>query len=419
MNWVHAKALREERGKLINDMQGLLKKANDEKRDITADEQNQFDTMHKRAEDIKSQLDRYEQAEKLAAELAKNGGDNGGQRQQPGRENVGTEEQADEQRAKLEADAFRAYLRGTVSNEQRNYLVQGTENRAAMSTSAIGVVGTREFSTQLVEAMKHFAGVREAGAFILTTQTGNEFVLPTGDDTANEANIKGENVEETGTTAPTVGNVSLSAFTYSSELILVPRELLQDQQFNLEDYIVRMAAKRIGRKLNKDTTNGDGTGKPRGFTVAAGVGKTAAATNAVTYEELLDTVHSVNSAYRQNRATLGWQFSDQTLAAIRKLKDGNGSYIWAAGAAGQPDLICGFRYTINDDLASLSSGAGSIVAAFGDWSYYWVRDVGQVEVLRLEERYAEKRQVAFYAFSRHDGDLTDTGAIKTLKLAAA
>lgn len=407
------KRLTEERGALVQKMQAMLKKCNDEQRDLTPEENTEFDTHHKRAEDIKGQLDRYEQFEKLATSAKPTE-----QRQQPGRDDIGTPEQQDEQRAKLEADAFRSYLRGTVTNEQRDYLTSGSENRAALSTSAIGVVGTRDFSTQLVEAMKHFAGVREAGAFILKTQTGNEFVLPTGDDTANEANIKAENAEETGTTEPTIGNVTLNAFTYSSELILVPRELLQDNQFNLEDYLVRMAAQRIGRKLNKDTTNGDGNGKPRGFTVAASVGKTTASTSAVTYEELLDTVHSVNSAYRQNRATLGWQIADQTLAAIRKLKDGSGAYIWAAGSAGAPDTLLGYRYTINDDLDTLADGAASVIAAFGDWSHYWVRDVGNVEVLRLEERFAEKRQVAFYAFSRHDGDLTNTSAIKLLQTAA-
>src|SRR5690349_18823344 len=109
MNWIHAKALKEERAKAVADMQTMLGKANEEKRDLTSAETESFDTLHKRAEDIKGQLDRYDAAQKLAAELAnKPGSEN---RQQPGREDVNTAEQKADQQAAEARSQFDTYLR--------------------------------------------------------------------------------------------------------------------------------------------------------------------------------------------------------------------------------------------------------------------------------------------------------------------
>ena len=107
-------------------------------------------------------------------------------------------------------------------------------------------------------------------------------------------------------------------------------------------------------------------------------------------------------------------FADSTLKALKKIKipqfsgDTNGMPLWQPGLVqGQPDRILGYPFVINQDVAAMAASAKAIV--FGDLSKYLIRDVRDVTLLRLDERYAENHQVAFLAFSRHDGDLLDAG----------
>ena len=113
------------------------------------------------------------------------------------------------------------------------------------------------------------------------------------------------------------------------------------------------------------------------------------------------------------------QLHDTTLAAIRKLKDGNGRYIWSPGEAGLPSRILDFPYVVNNDMAQLTSGVNSAVAAIGDFSRYFVRDVTTPWIVRADELFISSGLVGYKVFSRHDGNLADTAAVKLLKLAAA
>src|SRR4051812_11573915 len=125
MNWQHAKALREERGKAVAAMQAMLSKCNDEKRDLSGEETESFDKLHKRAEDIKGQLDRYDVATKLAGETTKTE-----TRQAPGRDDVNTPEAHAEQQAKEQ--------RAQVDNYLRSGVIAPTETRA-LTTSGAGI----------------------------------------------------------------------------------------------------------------------------------------------------------------------------------------------------------------------------------------------------------------------------------------
>jgi len=93
---------------------------------------------------------------------------------------------------------------------------------------------------------------------------------------------------------------------------------------------------------------------------------------------------------------------------LKKLKDGNSLPLWVPElAGGAPQTILGYRYTINNDVAAMAANAKSLL--FGDFKKYVIRDVRGISLMRLAERYAEYRQVGFFAFSRHDGDLIDAG----------
>lgn len=402
--WQKRKQLLEERGQFLADMKAILKKSEDEKRDLTAEENTKFDELNTKAEQRKADAERYERAEALEKELAGNKPE-----QRAGREDVNTPEQLAEQKQKEQRAALDHFLRrGIGGDETRALTVQGT-----------GVVGDRPFYNQLVIGMKAYAGVRQAGATILPTADGNPLTVPAMNDTNNTGVLVGEATTSNTSADPDVtGNITLGGFKFDSKWIKLSVELIQDAAYPVEATVLGMASERIGRVLNIYTTTGSGSGQPKGFVTAAGVGKTLAAVNAFTYEELVDFIHSLDAAYRNTgKATV--QFHDTTLAAVRKLKDGDGRYIWAAGAAGAPANILDFPYVVNNDMGKLSDGAGTVVAGFGDFSRYFVRDVTAPVIVRADELFISDGLIGYKVFSRHDANLADTAAVKLLKTAAA
>ena len=148
-----------------------------------------------------------------------------------------------------------------------------------------------------------------------------------------------------------------------------------------------------------------GTTGNRGVVTMAPVGVTAASEAAITDIELVDLVHSVDPAYRGQAE---FMFNDQTLRELKKLRDAEGRPLWLPGiAVREPDTILGYRYVINTHMPVMEPGAKSVL--FGDFSKYYIRDVMDITLVRLDEVYAEYGQVAFLAFSRHDGALLDAG----------
>ena len=398
--WQQIKALREQRGEIMGQMKAILNKAQTEKRDLSAEENNKFDELNGKAEAKQAEIKRYETLHSLEQSAPQSDAGRNG--------NDGSESRTDDQAAVERRAEMNRYLRGEVRREEFR----------ALSVGCIGVVGDRPFATKLVEVLKAFTGVREAGATIIPSSTGNPITIGKVNDTSNTGQIVAEATDDTTSADATVGNVTLNAYKFDSKWIKVSTELLRDAAFDVEAFIYKTAGQRIGRALNTYTTTGTGTGQPAGFVVGATTGKVAAATNAITYEELLDLLHSVDSAYR-NSGMAKWQMHDLTLAAIRKLKDGDNRYIFSAGETDRPGRILGYEYVCNNDMAQLSSGVSSKVVSFGDFSSYVVRDVTTPEIIVAKELFSGAGLVGYRVFSRHDGKTTDTTAVKNLALAAA
>jgi HK97 family phage major capsid protein len=291
--------------------------------------------------------------------------------------------------------------------------VQEWERRTAQGTTS-GAVGQYLVPDEAMRALEvsllAYGGMRSV-ATVIRTETGADLPIPTVNDTASTGEIITENntANEAGVTfAQTV----LQSFLFSSKYILVSQQLLQDSAFNVGELLGRLLGERIARITNTYFTTGDGSGKPRGVVSAAGDSTvTAASSTLFTYDEVLDLVHSVDPAYRNNaRFMLG----DTCLKNLKKIKvlqysgDVTGAPLWQPSMQlGAPDTIMGFPYTINQAMAAPASGAKSLI--FGDLSKYLIRDVRDIVIQRLDERFAEYHQVAFLAFSRHDGDLLDAG----------
>jgi HK97 family phage major capsid protein len=271
-------------------------------------------------------------------------------------------------------------------------------------------------------ALLAFGGMRQV-ASVIRTNTGAALPWPTMNDTSNEGAILGEAVQTT-EVDPSIDSLTFDAYKYTSKKILVSVEFLQDSAINAADVIGKLLGERIARITNRHFTVGTGNGQPNGIvTAATASGVTTASTTAVTYDELVDFVHSVNSAYREQGGR--FMFADTFLKLLKKIKvpqfsgDTAGYPLWRAGmSTKEPDTIDGYPYTVNDHMAAPT--AGQKPAVFGALSKYQIRDVRDITLVRLDELYAEYGQVAFLAFSRHDGDLLDAGThpVKSLLMHA-
>ena len=198
--------------------------------------------------------------------------------------------------------------------------------------------------------------------------------------------------------------------------VKVTEELLYDSAFDLETYLTSAFAKALANAEENAFLNGDGSGKPLGIFAATGgadIGVTTAGT-APTYDEIINLVYSLKRPYRKNAAFI---LNDSTIAVIRKLKDGNGAYIWQpSSVAGEPDKILGYPVYTSAYVPEIA--AGNKVIAFGDFSYYNIGDRGTRSFAELKELFAGNGLIGFVAKERVDGKLTLPEAIKVLKIKA-
>lgn len=333
--------------------------------------------------------------------------------------------------------AFAKFLRygNQLTDEERSLLKAGSnplevlrrdfgnaykdvEKRAAQSdvTGNLGAYTIPQgFFAELQVAMKYYAGMLEAGPRIITTDSGNDMPMPTTDDTANVGRRLSENTVVTNTAIP-FGQKILKAWKYSSDLILMPVELLQDTGIDLEAELVQLLAIRIGRKYNSDlTSNSDGSG-PSGILtdVTSTVTSTTGHSGAPQYNDIVALKYSVNRAYR-----IGAKFmcNDTTFAGILKLVDSNNrplilDYLTTL-QEGEPEKILGDPVIINNDMPDPGSTGSPLVGnqcmLYGAWRNYWVRQVKDFTLLRLVERYADNLQIGYVGFSRLDGRYVDAG----------
>jgi HK97 family phage major capsid protein len=177
-------------------------------------------------------------------------------------------------------------------------------------------------------------------------------------------------------------------------------QLLQDAAFDIESWLIKALATRIGRVTNRHFTIGNGTTQPEGIVTAAGAGVLDASLT-IDYADLIALEHSVDDAYRANAE---WMFHDTTLLTLKQMKAvEDGRPLWLPGlAVNAPDTILGYPYVINQAMPEAAAEEKGIL--FGDFSYYFIRDVmADTRILRLEERFAEYLQVGFLMFFRTDG----------------
>ena len=199
--------------------------------------------------------------------------------------------------------------------------------------------------------------------------------------------------------------------------VKVTEELLYDSMFDLASYITTQFGIAIANAEEDAFLNGDGKGKPTGlFDEANGgtVAKTLTGTKLGT-DDVLDLVYALKRPYRKKAAFI---MNDQTLAALRKLKDNNGAYIWQPSyQAGEPDRLLG--YAVHTSAFAPELAAGKPVMAFGDYSYYNISDRGTRSMQELRELFAGNGMIGYVAKERVDGLLVLPEAVQIMKAGAS
>lgn len=438
------KQLREKLAKISADMRAMHKAAEDEDRGFSADEQEAWNKLMADYDETESRIKAAEAVQRLDeigdAETRSrlpgfdaDGNDAGDAGQQAGDgENRGEPETAHEGRALPEyRSAYMNFVRNgaqALSAEERQLLARypaemtNSERRAlaAGTDSAGGFTIPEGFAGYVTETMQDFSGIMNAangagGPQLLRTASGNLIPFPTNDDTGNAGVILAENAAVT--EQDTVfGQRTLTAYMYTSRLIRVSLQLLQDEAVNLEQYLGNILGKRLGRAISPHLAAGTGTGQPTGIaTAATDAGINISVGAGITYANLLDFEHGLDPAYRRRGAE--WVFNDATLRLIKGLLDGNNRPIWLPGDAGSladnaagPTLM-GYGYIVDQGMDSLATGDRPI--AFGDLSEYIIREVLGVTLFRFNERYMDNLQIGFMGYARWDGNLIDTSAVVT------
>ena len=265
-----------------------------------------------------------------------------------------------------------------------------------------------EYERALVEALEEENIFRQMAKVIKTSSGDHKIPVVATKGTASWIDEEGAYPESD----DSFGQVSIGAYKLGT-MIKVSEELLNDSVFDLQSYISREFARRIGAKEEEAFFTGDGKGKPLGVLAATGgaeTGVTAASATAVTADELMDLYYSLKSPYRKKSV---WVLNDSTIKAIRKLKDNNGQYLWQPSlVAGTPDTILGRPVKTSAYMPSIAAGAKTI--AFGDFSYYWIADRQGRSFKRLNELFAATGQVGFLASQRVDGKMILAEAVKVL-----
>jgi HK97 family phage major capsid protein len=387
-------ALRERRSVLAQSLHALVNQT--EGKDWKPEHQSKYDEGMSQITDIDTEIGRFQ------AVLDKINDD--------ALESRGKETKAKAIRENGGASMYARWLRG---GDRSITAEEWAGIRATLSTttgSEGGYTVQTEVAKSVADALKAYGGMREVSTVIQTAGVG-DLNFPTSDGTSETGELIGQNTTATAAD-PTFGVVSIVSYKFSSKIVAVPFELLQDSSVDIEAFVNNRLATRIGRATNTYFTTGTGTAQPRGVVTAAASGKvgTSGQTVTVIYDDLVDLIHSVDPEYRKSPACR-FMMADSSLKVVRKLKDSQNRPIFLPGYdlnAKMPDTILGYGITINQDMAAMAANAKSIL--FGDFSKYIIRDVMGVTMFRFDDSaYIKLGQIGFLAWSRSGGNFVDVG----------
>ena len=389
--------MREKRAKLWNTMEGFLDTHRNDKGVLSAEDDATYATMEQDLNDLSNEIRRMERKDAIEAELNK-----------PVNKPITSapeKSDASDMKTGRASNAYKEdfgrHLRGKAPIH--NVLSESPDEDG-------GFLVPDEFESEIVTGLDA-ANVIRSIAKVITTQNDRKIPIAVGHSAATWT---AENAAFTESN-PTFGQKVIDAYKLT-DLIRVSVELLQDAAFPLEQYIANEFARAFGIAEEQAFCVGTGSGQPTGIFTANGgqVGVTAAANNAITADELINLVYALKAPYRRNAKFL---MNDATISQIRKLKDGNGVYLWQPSLqAGEPDKLLGYDLYTSPYAPTIAAGAYTV--AFGDFQNYWIGDRAGRTVQRLNELYATNGQIGYVATERVDGKVILAEGIQLLKMKA-
>lgn len=389
--------LRGKRAQLINEATSIVESANKEGRSLTAEERQKFDAMEKDANAIREQIEVLERAADLKKELA----------------SVEGEKREAAAPKATSASAFEKYLRhgvGALNTEERQLLKRG---QTVGTDSAGGYLVPQGFANDIDVAME-FTGEVERLAKKLNTAAGNLIDYPVIDDTSNDAAITSE-ASAISATDMTFSNKQLSAYNHTS-LVKVSMQLLQDNAFDLNAFLIEALGERIARSTNAKFTNGTGSGQSEGVMTGASLGVTAGSASAIAAGDILNLIHSMDISYRRNAKFMA---NDNVISLIRQLGIGSSNdfpIFIPSLSAGENDKLFGYDIVYNNDMEG-TVATGNKTLLFANFDKYVVRNAGGVQLMRLNERFADSMEVGFLVSKRVDAKVLNSAAVKYLQQA--
>lgn len=384
--------LMQKRAKVWEKAKAFVEAHETENGTLSAEDNAAYMKMEQEIEDLTAAIDRQQRAEQMEQRL--NAPTNSPLTGKPGSGSAGngkTGRASDEYKAAM-IGAFRSNFRNVS-----NVLQEGVDADG-------GYLVPEEYDRRLIDVLDEENIMRSLGTKITTSGLHKINIAATKPAASW--------IEEGG--ALTFGDATFSQIfldAYKLHVaIKVTEELLYDNAFNLESYIITQFGKALANAEEDAFLNGDGTGKPLGLFAETGGGTVAdTLTAAVKSDDLISLVYALKRPYRRKASFI---LNDQTLASLRKLKDNNGAYIWQPSyQVGEPDRLLG--YTVHT-----SAYAPADAIAFGDYSYYNIGDRGTRSFAELKELFAGNGMVGFVAKERVDGKLVLPEAVQILKLQA-
>jgi HK97 family phage major capsid protein len=320
-------------------------------------------------------------------------------------------EQAQEESRLFGAGRGQAFEAVTLSDTRG--LAELRAQSAVITTS--GGYAIPEFFHDGVELALFDASAMRRVADIERTPDGRDYFWPQNDDTSVEGVIIPENSTANVADAG-FGAIVLRAYKFSSQRLLVPRELVEDGTPRLMATLGMILGRRIGRIQNRLFTNGNGVFQPVGIVPAAQVGVTAASATALAADDLISLEESLDPAYRQGAS---WLMHPQIESAIRKLRDSAGRYLFPVDEEAPRRMLRGYPVIWNQHMSStIASGQRTVL--FGDFSYYKIRDVreGQLKTFEESPGTIEQDSIGMQQILRSDGNLLDPSAGKNSPIQA-
>jgi len=381
------KSQEELRVNLYNQMKEVIEGAEAESRGLDAEELQKIDRLEEDMQKAERSIETAKKTEERAVEVS-----------------AAAKGFVPAETGNTDAEVLRSMIKGEVREA-------GFEYRTV--TSSVSTV-PQGFADQVIVAARAIGPMLETSE-VFNTTSGENIVYPV----LNSANFSTPTKTGEGSALPssdaTFDNIQLGAFKYGV-LVPVSNELLTDAGFNIESVIAEQAGNALGFLLNEAHTTGDGTGDPNGIVTAAGAGVTGQGADGIaSYDEIVDLIFSIDSAYR-NRPSTGFMVSTGAAAELRKLKDGDNRFLYDL-RVGEPDQFAGFRVHENRHMADPDNDAVSIL--FGDLSNYKVRLAGGIQTTSSSDFAFNTDVTTFRVIARADGDLADSTAVKKFTGAAA